>query len=418
MRHLVIALPAPSAAHAGPDAALGDATSLPELDHATGSAQDGWQAGRATPALLPQASGAGAEVVAVVPSAALSWHAISLPKGVGPRSPRLRAVLQGLLEDRLLDAPDDLHLALAPAPDTGGRLWVAACDRAWLQGWCARLEAAQRPVDRIVPELPPALADAATIVVCGDADHPQALLADAEGVWQGPLAVLAARVTQAAARPADAVALISEPPVAAQAEQAFGRAAQVMTPAQRLGEAAASAWNLAQGELDTAGRRHAMSGLGRRLAQVAVAPQWRAARWGAAVLLLAQLAGLNAWAWHEQRALAAKRAAIEEVLTARFPQVKVVIDAPLQMEREVAALRRASGVASAADLEPLLGAVATALPAGSTPSRIEFNAGELRLQGLPLEPAAAQAMRDRLRATGIGAQMQGDTLVLRTAGTP
>src|SRR4051812_42786250 len=65
-------------------------------------------------ALLPPPAGAGSEVVAIAPAAALSWHRVELPKGTGPRSPRLRAVLEGLLEDRLLDEPDQLHFALEP----------------------------------------------------------------------------------------------------------------------------------------------------------------------------------------------------------------------------------------------------------------------------------------------------------------
>ena len=38
--------------------------------------------GRAPAALLPLPRGAGAEVVAVVPSQALAWHEVDLPKGV------------------------------------------------------------------------------------------------------------------------------------------------------------------------------------------------------------------------------------------------------------------------------------------------------------------------------------------------
>ena len=52
--------------------------------------------GGAAAALLPPA-GRGVEVVAVVPAAQLSWHRVDLPRGVGPRSPRLRATLAGLV---------------------------------------------------------------------------------------------------------------------------------------------------------------------------------------------------------------------------------------------------------------------------------------------------------------------------------
>ena len=52
--------------------------------------------GSAQAALLPLPGRAGAEVVAVVPAAMLSWHRLELPKGTTAASPRLRAVLEGL----------------------------------------------------------------------------------------------------------------------------------------------------------------------------------------------------------------------------------------------------------------------------------------------------------------------------------
>ena len=64
------------------------------------------------------------EVVAVVPWQCLSWHAVTLPPHSGPR---LSAVLQGLLEEQLLDDPAQLHLAVAPHAPTrsGGATLVA-----------------------------------------------------------------------------------------------------------------------------------------------------------------------------------------------------------------------------------------------------------------------------------------------------
>ena len=68
--------------------------------------------GSAPAALLPARGDT--EVVAVVPVERLSWHRVDLPKGTSSGSPRLRAVLEGLLEDRLLDEPETLHFALQP----------------------------------------------------------------------------------------------------------------------------------------------------------------------------------------------------------------------------------------------------------------------------------------------------------------
>ena len=84
--------------------------------------------GSAAASLLPAPAGAGAEVVAVVPVERLSWHRVDLPKGSSTGSPRLRAVLEGLLEDRLLDEPETLHFALQPQPRADARVLVA-CDQ-------------------------------------------------------------------------------------------------------------------------------------------------------------------------------------------------------------------------------------------------------------------------------------------------
>ena len=100
-------------------------------------------------ALLPGASaGAGAaaervtETVVMVGAAQLSWHRVQLPKGVSGNSVRLRPVLEGLLEDQLLDEPSALHFALAPGAAKDAIAWVAVCDKAWLRAGLQALEAA------------------------------------------------------------------------------------------------------------------------------------------------------------------------------------------------------------------------------------------------------------------------------------
>jgi general secretion pathway protein L len=104
--------------------------------------------GACAAALLP----ADDDVVLVLPPRAVSWHHVALPKVAGAR---LRAVLDGLLEERLLGDTAELHFALEPGGRAGQTLWVAACHKAWLQGWLQALEGAGRPVSRIVPALWP-----------------------------------------------------------------------------------------------------------------------------------------------------------------------------------------------------------------------------------------------------------------------
>lgn len=365
------------------------------------------------PLVLLPAVQRGGDVVAVVPVALLSWHSVDLPKGVGTGSPRLRPILDGLLEDRLLDESAQLHLALAPGAKAGGRTWVAACDKAWLRGHLQMLEAAQRPVTRIVPEFAPETG-ALQVHAVGEADRPQ-LVATGEavgGVLRVPLAAAALALLPVTS-PDEDIHVLAEPGVAALAEQFLQRKVSLLTRPQRWLDAARTPWDLAQFDLASSGRARTvkrLTGVGRELLQ---APGWRPARWGVLLLLLGNLIGLNAWAWKEQSALQARRAAMQDMLTQTFPQVKVVVDAPLQMEREVAALRQATGAASGRDLEAILAALGTALPSERSAGSIEFAAGEARVKGLQLSAQEAASVSGQLRRLGYGARLEGDTLFVK-----
>ena len=370
--------------------------------------------GSAAPALLP-ATGRAGEVVAVAPVRALSWQRVALPQGLAlSNAARLRTVLEGLLEDRLLDDPAQLHFALAPGARPGESAWVAVCDRAWLRQCLQVLEAAGRPVGRIVPEFAPAAGEAPAYYALGTPEEAQ-FLATGQELALVPLA--AAPVLLARSEATEDIQ--ADPAVTALAERLFtGRRVALSTASERALRAARGAWDLAQLDLASSGRARALRKAGSGASAFLRAPQWRAARWGAGLLVAAHLAGLNAWAWQERQALAAKEAGVRGALTQTFPQVKVVVDAPVQMEREVARLRQAAGGLSARDLEPLMAAAGQALPAGAQPTGIEYANGALRLRGLDLAADALATLRERLGAAGYQAQADGDSLLVRAEGQP
>jgi len=109
--------------------------------------------GQAGAGLLP-AAGRGVEVVAVVPASQLSWHRVTLPKGVGAQSARLRPVLAALLEEHLLDDADALHFALEPGARAQTPAWVAVCRRDWLAAHLQALQAADRAACASCPRWP------------------------------------------------------------------------------------------------------------------------------------------------------------------------------------------------------------------------------------------------------------------------
>ncbi len=368
--------------------------------------------------LLPQTPDA--EVVVVVPATQLSWHRVEFPKGTLERgffqegnAPRLRAVLDGLLEDRLLDDPGQLHFAIQPQARSDTPNWVAACDRAWLQAWLAALEHTGRPVARIVPELTPppdTTPDTVTLTAMGTAEQPQLVCSGPQGVVVLPLGHSGLALLP---QGADTAQVLAEPAVAALAEQHFVGRVSLQTEAQRAMAAAQSGWDLAQFDL----LRTRSTRRRKQLAQVAndllQSPRWKPARWAVLALLLANLVGLQVWAWKEEAALDAKRTAVREILTMTFPDVRVVVDAPLQMARALADLQRQSGNAASGDLETLLGQFQAIAPDIATPTAIEFVAGELRLKLVdPAAPTLPTAIA-QLQAQGYNVTLDADQLVLK-----
>jgi general secretion pathway protein L len=376
--------------------------------------------GRATATLLPATVKLGSDVVAVVPARALSWHRLDLPKGTLAKSAgnpqRLRAVLSGLLEEQLLDEPEQVHFALAPDARADEPVWVAVCDRAWLRAVLQALETAQRPVSRIVPEFAPDLATSQqhTLHVCAGLTPAQLVRPGADGVTVLPLT--AASVALLAWPAEDEV--VAEPGVAALAEQMLKRRVSLQQSAQRWLQAAQSPWNLAQFDLANSGHARTMKRLASGWQTFLGSPQWRAARWSSVLLVAIHLLGLNAWAWKEQTAQDDKRAAIRATLTSTFPAVTVIVDAPVQMERAVADLRQATGAASGQDLEAILGNLSALAPANSALTAIEFVAGEARLKGLNLGAAEASVLATRLQARGYATRAEADTLVIRQETRP
>ena len=375
-------------------------------------------------ALLPHTGRTGGDVVAVVPARALSWHRVTLPKGTGANSPRLRAVLEGLLEERLLDDPAALHFALEPGHRPGQPVWVAACNRAWLQASVLTLESANRPVARIVPEFAPPDAVAGdgtplTLHAIGTPDDAQWVAVGYGADRSVAVFPLSAATLALVQLPADGdTPVLAEPAVAAQAEGLLGRPVTLQTSAQRWLASARNGWDLAQFDLASSGRTRAFKKAGTLGTSLLRAPQWRAARWGAAALVLVNLVGLNAWAWREKSALQDKQTSVRGLLTQTFPGVQVVVDAPLQMEREVALLRQSAGGVSGRDLESILASLSAAAPAGKAATAIEFIAGEAHIKGLALSAEEAAGLATRLKTQGYAARTDGDTLLVRLEVAP
>jgi general secretion pathway protein L len=353
------------------------------------------------------------EVVAEVPHSRLAWLRVQLPPA--SHGPRLQSVLQGLLEDRLLDDPQQLHIVLAPdaykTTRLGGETLVAVCDKQWLRDVLSPLQAAGLTVQRIVPELSPS--DKPVLQVMGEPDHSQSLLCHAHGVTLLPPNIAQWRAFAELSQ--DDLQIQAEPAMVARVQSMLQRQPMLQSAAQRWVKSSQSAWDLAQGEWAQGRAQRVQRHLLAAWQTLLHAPAWKPVRWGVLSLVALQVLGINALAWQERSTLNAQQASLQNILKTTFPSVTLVIDAPLQMQREVDALQQKSGSASSTDLEPLLAALAGVLPAGQTPQQIHFANHALRVQGVTLDNNAAGLAR--LKAQDLSLRQDGnDTWVLQAEG--
>lgn len=363
--------------------------------------------GTAPLGLLPAAG----SLVLVVPARCLSWHAVKLPPLAANR---LRQALEGILEDALLDEPGNLALAVGPGRALDGISWVAACDKSWLRSMLEFFELAKRPASRVIPQFAPVGSDPAQrrLQVTGSARDAQLALVDTDGVLCGPLD-MAAELLGAARQGFEGATVFVEPALAELAEQVLARPVTIQTPAEGLLASSRTDWELAQFDLAISSGGRMARRWGQAWKEFARAPGWRAARWGVSLLLLANLVGLNAWAWRQETTLQTRREQVRGLLSQTFPKVRTIVDAPLQMERELGLLRQTSGALSGSDLEVMLGAVGSALPTGLTPTAINYSPGELVLKGLGLKASQAAQVGSKLQSQSYTARIEGEHLVVR-----
>jgi general secretion pathway protein L len=349
------------------------------------------------------------EVVAVVPHSRLAWFHVQLP----PLShgPRLQSVLHGLLEDRLLDDPQSLHIALPPGIETtarlGGQTLVAVCDKQWLREVLAPLQAAGLTAQRIVPELSPSTQP--ILQVMGEPDRSQCVLCHSQGVTLLPPNMAHWRAFDMLSQ--DDLQIQAEPAMVARVQSTLQRQPMLQSAAQRWVQSSQTDWDLAQGEWAQGHAQRLQRQVRAAWQTLLHAPTWRPVRWGALALIALQVIGLNVTAWREHRITSAQQASLQTILKNTFPSVTLVIDAPLQMQREVDALKQKTGAVSSTDLEPLLATLAGVLPAGQTPQQIHYANHTLRVQGVALDNTAVTA---RIKAQGLNLHSEGnDTWVLQ-----
>jgi general secretion pathway protein L len=337
------------------------------------------------------------------------------------------------MEERLLDEPELLHLSLQPDWEANAPAWVAACNKAWLKQHLTQLQAMGHVVHRIVPEwVPSAQPGVVSAWVSGIPEDAWLWVSDAQGAWRLPLEAGVKfwfeKIKSASTKqdlPSQLV-IQADPAVAELAQKALRQLqslhpsdtpdrlaawrVEVVTGVSRYVQAASTQWDLAQFEFAAHGSARWLQKTKRTWQTFAKGPTWKAARWSLGFLVLAQFIGLNVAAWQLNAQAKLQRELQNAILTQSFPHVTVV-DAPLQMAKELDRLQRNSGAISPRDLEWVLQAVGAALPAGQLISSLDFQVqgnGETRLQGLQMTDSQAKAFAQALRNQGLDAQASGD----------
>lgn len=375
----------------------------------------------ASASLLPLADRQ-TDVVALVPAQALSWHRVTLPAGLNKSTARRQAALQGLLEDRLLDDPTSLHMALAPDWQRSEQPWVAVCDREWLSAHLQALESVGLTVHRIVPEFAPT-SQTLQLHALGNDDQGWLWCNQAErGVWGLPLSTLRADEQGLWAQDEERLAadVQAEPAVVAWVSQRLGLQARLMTPGQHWLNALADGWDLAQFDFQTDAQNRRLKQVQRATSHFLNHPTWRPVRWGLWLLLATQILGLNAWAWKTQTDWQNQQQSWGQMLKDTFPQTRVVVDAPLQMAKEVARLRQGSGQLAPQDLEAMLAAWGQVLPPDmSAPTAWRYQTGQLFIQDFKASASEQNAITQALSKLGYQWRADGTAWVMRPQeGTP
>ncbi|RZJ05255.1 MAG: general secretion pathway protein GspL [Rubrivivax sp.] len=344
--------------------------------------------GRSVATALPAADA----VVAVLGESDISWRCLELPRA----GRQMRAALAGKLEETLLDDPETLHFAIEPDAVGGDMAWVAITSRPWLADHLAQLDAAHVFIDRVAPLSWPDELPRGHFFESPD-DGIALRWSHVDGVATLPLEGGLARQLFPPGL-VHAGQWSATPPIATTAERWLGTTVTVLTPAQRALTVLDGAWDLRQ--FDLAPRARGVRAL-RLVSRSLMRKPWQPVRWGVAALLLVQLLGLNLWALHQNRTLAARREAVTATLTAAFPQVRAILDAPVQMQKQLDLLRASAGSVGEQDLEALLGAAATAWPADRPPAEaLAFEPGRLTVSAQGWSPQQIDNFRSQLQSGG------------------
>ena len=350
------------------------------------------------------------EVTLVLPATRITFVHATLPATRGAASAK---VLRYAVEDAVVSAPEEIHaVVMARAPD--GEALIAVVERSWLEATLDALDEAGLAPQRVIPEsafaIGPAGPDGEWTVVWAEeggflcTDGPETVALDASADGSPPVALrLALHAARKTGAPPPGIRLYTGSGFAAPDAAAWSASLRVPVTAQgRWAPEAQDARRIASENL--------LTGL-RAAGRSESAPLRRfAPALTVASLVLAAHIGLTVFDWTR---LAAEehtlRTDMEARFRAAFPEATKVVDPALQMERNLATLRRAAGEPGPSDALTLMAHAAAPIAAsGQRVEGLRYDAGQIDVD-LPLA-ADASTLRAlfRSQAPGLAAAAEVD----------
>ncbi len=293
------------------------------------------------------------ECVLVLPPTAVRWHYLTLP--AHPASKRT-AVLRSLLEDATLGDIDDIHPILNQAPIPGQGQWCAVASRSFMRACLEDLQAAGVTPARIIPMLSPQ--DQTTAWVWSHQDSWLLSICDAHGVshWSPQQASWPQALLGAADLSTWSVRCPSH--LAQHIESQWPQVRPtIRSVANWLLACCQSDWDFAQGEYKVHPAQRYVQALARATTALRYADAWRPTRWGLGICLLGIGLAPPIAAWQSEQRVQAWQAQSRALVTQAFPEVRLVIDPLLQMQRSMDQLAAQKGLRSGPQLAAAIGAL-------------------------------------------------------------
>jgi len=352
---------------------------------------------------------------AIVAAGAVLLTATKLPKG-GRK--KLRQLLPYAVEEQIVSEPESVHVALGPLVDGEGHA-LAVVDKAWIGRMLARLsEAGLRP-RHVWPETllgPHQIGHwgliwrgSGGVVRTGDA---AGITLDCGSVDAPPLAlVTAVRGAREKGRAPRGIVLHKDGPAAL---PDLARWAEALGLPVEMG--ADWDWS-AQALVDP--------GLGLDLLQGDFAPAalprdlWPKLRpllMLAAAILALQVGGASMDWLLLKRETGQLQAEMEQIFRKAFPAATAVVDAPLQMRRNLAQLHAESGQMGATDFLPLMSRLSGVVAnSGNVSLRSAvYESGQLRVEMTLPDAQTAQILKQHLQSAGVTSTV--DSLTAKDRG--